>query len=263
MNVPIRVLGIATVIFWIFLIAFVCLAGYSIKDLNLGAGEPQLSVTSDGQLLFSLPMYVDNKGVCDLKDLHISTVFTELQNAEISQASTFVPNIRHGQNVTIVHNVTLNLNDLLSKGERYLFEDSDLEASVTAGLTFAEVLPVEISTNFTYPWGAPFYNFSLGKPSFDLFNSTYGRMSVPVSFENHAAFDIVGNIRMQLYDSSNSFLGESQTAFNATQRSSYDGSLDFCVPLSSASLSPIQGGYFDVYFSTSLFEYGPVVMPYG
>jgi len=36
-------LGIATVIFWVFLAAFIALAAYSIKDLGLDVGETQIS----------------------------------------------------------------------------------------------------------------------------------------------------------------------------------------------------------------------------
>ena len=263
MNVPIRVLGIATFIFWVFLIAFIALAAYSIKDLNFGLGEPQFTAAPNGQLLFSLPMYIDNKGVSSLKSFNLTTVFLDAESSEISSASTFVPVIPHGENVTIFHNVTLSMNSLLEKGEQYLFNDTNLAVSVTAGLTFAELLPAQLSTNITYPWGAPFYNFTLGQPSYDRLNTTHSRVTVPMSFKNHAAFDLTGNIRIELYDSANSLLGESQTALNVTRGSSYAKSLEFRVPLNVASLSAARNGHFNVYFSTSLFEYGPMVIPYG
>jgi len=136
-------------------------------------------------------------------------------------------------------------------------------ASVTAGVNFAELLPVQISMNTTYPWGAPFYNFTLGQPMYNRFNFTHGRITVPSSFENHAAFDLVGDMRVELYDSANSLVGESQTALNVPQYSPYTGKLDFYVPINSASLSAAQSGHFSVYFSTLFFEYGPLVISYG
>jgi hypothetical protein len=84
-----------------------------------------------------------------------------------------------------------------------------------------------------------------------------------MSFENHAAFDLAGDIRVELFDSAGSLLGESQTLFYVPQHSSYDGNLEFQVPLSAASLATVQSGHFNVYFSTPLFEYGPLVIPYG
>jgi hypothetical protein len=126
-----------------------------------------------------------------------------------------------------------------------------------------ELIPAQISMNFSYPWGAPFYNFALGQPSFGQLNRTHASASVPMSFENHAAFDLTGEIRVELYDSANSLLSESQTAINVPSQSSYDGNLGFNVPLNAASLSTANNGHFNVYFSTPLFEYGPLVIPYG
>jgi hypothetical protein len=263
MNVPIRALGIATSIFWVLLIAYIALAAYSVKDLNFDIGEPQFTTAPDGQLLLSLPLYIDNRGYNSLKEFHLSTVFSDAEGSEISRTNTFVPVIPHGENVTIYHNVTLSTDSLLEKGEQYLFNDNNLNVSVTAGLNFAELLPAQISTNFTYPWGAPFYNFALGEPSFGWFNFTHGATTVPMSFENHAAFDLVGNIRIELYDSGDSLLGESQTLFYAPQHSSFGEDVEFHVPLNLASLATAQNGHFNVYFSTPLFEYGPMVIPYG
>jgi hypothetical protein len=263
MNVPIRMLGIATSIFWIFLVAFIVSAAYSVKDLSFDMGEPQFAATPDGQLLFSLPLYIDNRGYYSLKGLNLSTVFSDVEGSEISRASTYVAVIPHGKNVTILHNVTLGMDSLFGSREQYLFHDSNFTAAVMAGLNFAELFPAQISTNFSYPWGAPFYNFALGQPSFGRFNVTHSVVRVPMSFENHAAFDLVGNIRVELYDGADAFLGETQTLFSVPQFSSYNGDVEFHVPLNMASLSASRNGHFEVYFSTALFEYGPLVIPYG
>ncbi len=262
MNVPIRALGIATSIFWILLIAFIALSAYSFKDLNFDLGEPQFAATPDGQLLFSLPLHIENRGCCSLREFHLMTVFSDAEGTEISRANTFVPVIPRGENVTILHNTTLNMDSVLKNAEQYLFNDNNLTAFATAGLTFAELLPAQISTNFTFPWGAPFYNFAFGQPSFERFNDTHSAVSVPMSFENHAAFDLAGNISAELFDSAGSLLGESQTSFYVPQYSSYDGNLEFYVSLNTTSLSAAQNGHFNVYFSTPLFEYGPLVIPY-
>jgi hypothetical protein len=263
MNVPIRMLGIATSIFWIMLIAFIALAAYSIKDLNFDFGEPQFTTAPDGELILSLPLYIDNRGYYSLKEFHLSTVFSDAEGEEISRDNTFVPVIQHGENVTILHNVTLSMDSLLEKGEQYLFNDNNLNVSVTAGLTFAELLPAQISTNFTFPWGAPFYNFALGEPSYGRFDSTQVAVAVPMSFENHALFDIAGNIRIELYDQTDSLLSESQTIVYVPQHSAYEGEVEFNVTLSESSLSTAQNGHFNVYFDMGLVEYGPLVIPYG
>ena len=266
MNVPIRMLGVASTIFWVFLIAFIALAAYSVKDLSVDFGEPEFSVTPEGELDIALPLYVDNRGYYNLKEFYLSTVFSDPEGEEISRAETFLPVIPHGENVTIMHNVALDPVSLLEGGEPYLFQDNDLSVSFTAGLNFAEVLPAEISANFTFPWGAPFYNFGVGELSFELVDFTHATASVPVSFENHAAFDLAGNIRMELYDSKDCLLTESQIVLYVPQQSAYDGNMEFNIPLTSASLSSFstaQSGHLDVYFAMGIAQYGPLVIPYG
>ena len=263
MILSIRALGIATSIFWILLIAFIASAAYSVKDLNFNVGDPQFSTAPEDQLIFSLPLYIDNNGYYRVKEFYLSTVFSDNEGAEISRANTFVPIIPHGENITILHNATLTTDSLLEKSEQYLFDDSSLTASVTAELNFAELIPAKISTNFTFSWGAPFHNFVLDEPSYSRSGYTQGAVVVPMSFENHAAFDVAGNIRIELYDSADSLLSESQTLISVPQHSAYIGNVEFNVPLSATSLSAAQTGHFNVYFNTGLFEYGPLVIPYG
>ena len=263
MNVPIRALGIATSVFWVLLMAFVVLAAFSVKDLNFNFGEPQFTPTPDGQLTLSLPLYIDNRGYYSLKKFHLSTVFSDSEGEEISRANTYVPVIPHGENTIIMHNVTLSTASILENDEQYLFHDNELNVSVTAGLNFAELLPVEISTNFTFPWGAPFYNFALGMPLFGISSSAQGAATVPMSFENHAFFDLIGTIKIELYNDTGSLLDETQALVDVPQGSFYDGSVMFNVPLDTASSSTARNGYFNVYFDIGLLEYGPLVISYG
>ena len=257
MNVPIRVLGIAASIFWIILIAFVASAAYSVKDINFRFGEPQLSPTPSRDLLFSLPLYIDNRGFYSLKAFNLTTVFSDGESAEISKATSLVPIIPQGKSLTIFHNATLRMN-LQDIGWQYLFNDSNLVCALTAGLNFAELVPAQVSTNITYPWGAPFFGFALGQRQYVPLDSSQYKVTVPMSFENHAAFNVTGEIRVRFYDSADSLLAESQAHFNVTQHSSYAKELEFIVPFSVE-----RSGYFEAYFSTELFEYGPMVIPFG
>jgi hypothetical protein len=263
MNVPIRMLGIVTSIFWILLIAFIALAAYSVKDLSVDFGEPEYSVTQDGKLNLTLPLYIDNRGYYSLKDFCLSTVFSDTEGAEISRFETIVPVISHGENVTIAHNVTLDPMSLLERDEKYLFYDNHLLASFTAGLNFAELIPAEISANFTFPWGAPFYNFSIGEPSFEVTDLTHTTISAPMNFENHAVFDLGGSVRIELYDSDDTLLSESQNVLYVPQYSRYERDMEFYVTSTALSLSNIQNGHFEVYFDIGLVQYGPMVSTYG
>lgn len=263
MNVPIRILGIATSIFWVILIGFIASAAYSLKDLNFNIGEPQYSTTADNNMLLSLPLYIDNQGFTSLKAFNLTTVFFDQQGVEVSRASTFVPMIPQGQNTTILHNATLNMAKLAENNEDYLFSDSNLNVAVTAGLNFAELLPVQLSANFTFPVGAPLYDFTLGQPRCNSLNRTSALVTVPMSFENHATFNVNGIVRANLFDRNGTLLGGSQTSLDVPSGSSYMGKLDFAVPISAASQTSLASGHVEVTFLTTTFEHGPVVMPYG
>ncbi|MEM3442152.1 MAG: hypothetical protein QXV09_07720, partial [Candidatus Bathyarchaeia archaeon] len=153
MNVAIRALSLATTIFWILLIAFITLSAFSLKDLNFSLDEPKFTVTAEGELLFSLPLSIENREYCDLKDFQLATVFSDATGKVISTAKSSVPLILRGESVTLVHNATLSMDDMLENAGQYLFNDANLTAQVAAGLTFADFLPAQISTNFTFPWG--------------------------------------------------------------------------------------------------------------
>lgn len=263
MNVPIRMLGLATSIFWILLIAFIALAAYSVKDLSIDFGEPKYSLSSEGELNLALPLNIKNLGYYNLKDLHFLTALSDLEDFEISRSETIVPVVFCGKTTTITHNVTLDPSMLLERGHRYLFNDSDLNISFTAGLNFAELLPAEISTNFTFLWGAPLYNFAVEDPSFEGVNFTHVKVSAPISFENHAIFDLSGHLKLELYDEGNTLLTESQTLLSVPTHSSYDGSVELSLPLTALSSLAIQSGHFEVYFDLGILNYGPLVIPYG
>jgi hypothetical protein len=252
MNVTIRMLGIATSIFWIILFAFIGSAAYSMKDLSFGVGEPQFTTSSRGELTIALPFYIDNEGYYSLKSFNLTTVFSDPEGAEVSRASTLVGVVPQGQNTTILHNFTLP--------NQYIFEDANLICKITAGLNFAEIVPAQLVTNLTFPWAAPLNNFELGQPQFKRIDSLHGEAKVPISFENHAAFDLSGTLTVKLYDEHGTFLGETQTVINLAESPSYSAILDFSVP---AVSSTYLKGYFEVYFSSSTFDYGPMVIPYG
>ena len=263
MNVPIRMLGIATSIFWILLVGFIASAAYSLKDLNFSIGEPQFTTTSNRDMALSLPLYIYNGGFYGLKGFNLTTLFSDANGTEVSRSSTFVSTIPHGQNTTILHNVTLNMDKLAESDEQYLFNDANLNAEVTAGLNFAELLPVQLSTNFTFPWGAPLYDLTLGQPRFRNPTRTSTAITVPISFENHAAFDLNGTVHANLYDKDGTLLAESEKLLDVSKGSEYAGNFDFAVPLSTVSQSSMTGGRVEVSFSTSMFEYGPVVKSIG
>jgi hypothetical protein len=252
-------IGIATTIFWIFLIGFSISAAYSMKDVQFEFGEPQTGTTVDNMLFFSLPVTIINRGFYDIGGFRVATEITDADGYNITHGTTNLPLIRKNEPVTVFHNVTLNVTDMLQKGRNYLFNDTELNIFAAVGLRVAEVIPIHASTNFTFPWGAPLYNFSLGTPAYSTYNATHMRATVPISFENHAFFEMMGDIRVRMYSGTNRLIGSGQTLVQAPSGSFYSGSLDVFV----SALSATPSGRFEVFFDTPLFSYGPLVIPYG
>ena len=262
MKVPIRMLGIATIVFWVLLIAFIILAVYSVKDLRFDMGEPEFMVNSEGQLNLNLPLIIDNGGYYSLREFHIATIFSNQDGLEISRANTLIPVIPSGEITRIDHNIPLDIDEIYQNDENYLFEDDEIQVSLTIGVNFAEVLPSQISTNFTFPWGAPFSNFNLHQPSLNMFNITHSRLSVPLSFDNHAFYDVIGSIDVELYDDQINLISTNQELVNTPQQTSFNSEIELFIP-NSSSFDSIQNGHFEVNFSTLMFDYGPLVIPYG
>lgn len=262
MKVPIRMLGIATTVFWILLIAFIVLAVYSVKDLRFDMGEPEFIVNSERQLNLNLPLIIDNGGYYSLREFHIATVFSNADGLEISRANTLIPVIPSGEITRIDHNIPLDIEEIYQNDENYLFEDDEIQVSLAIGVNFAEVLPSQISTNFTFPWGAPFSNFDLHQPSLNMLNITHSRLSVPLSFDNHALYDVIGNIDVELYDDQSNLISTHQELVNTPQQTSFNSEIELFIP-NNSSFDSIQNGHFEVNFATLMFDYGPLVIPYG
>jgi hypothetical protein len=252
-------IGIATTFLWIFLIAFFASAVYSVKDLHFDFGEPQMSLTADNEMVFSLPVSITNKGFYNIGSFNISTEILDKEGFTILRGSTFVPVINKNDVVTITHNMTIDVNDLVQQNKNYLFNDTQLKIYETVSMRIADVIPVQASANLSMPWGAPLYNFSLGEPAYAPYNFTHFRVTVPISFENHAFFDLVGDMRIRMYNSTAAHVGRGRTSLQAYANSPYKGFIEFYVSMTETTPT----GRFEVYFSTSLFDYGPLVIPYG
>jgi len=263
MKIPIRIIGIATSVFWIFLIIFSVSALYSIKDIKLEFGEPQISLTSGDRVLFSFPIAIANKGYYNLADLNVSTEILSEQNQPIAWGHSFIPIISKGEALNTTHNIELNLTELLQRSPRLMFNDTELGINRTVSMRAAEVIPIQVSSNNSMPWGAPLYNFTLGTPEFAAIVSPGStaryRVIVPMSFENHAFFDLTGTVQGRMYNNTNMLIGEDQVVIEARQSSSYHGSLEFYVPATDLTI----GGHFEVLFAAPFFNYGPLVVPYG
>lgn len=258
MRIPIRMIGIATTFFWIFLLAYLISAVYSVKDLHFDFGEPNISLTDENQIVFSIPVILKNNGLYSIDFFNVTSKIYDKESFFVAEGSTFIPTIKKGEEVRTTHSITIDCANFLQNHTNYLFEDAELNVYAAVSLRLAEMIPVEASTNLSLPWGAPFYNFSLGEPEITDFNVTHLRLAVPISFENHAFFDVGGNIQLKVYDEAELLVSQGEIAFEAQKYSSYNGFAEFYVPADEAPSK----GRFEVYFATPLFNYGPLVIPY-
>jgi len=255
MRQAIRALGWAIYILWLVIIVFTVTAVYSAFQLGLEFGEePQVS-TSGGTVTLTLPFSVENNGFYDINDLNVTTILQESNGALVSNSSTVLPLISSGNKVNATHNISISLENMTSASlSRLLFYDTDLDMDMSLALRYAGVIPFKISTNiknFTR-WGAPLYNLTIGNPYF-----ADSRVVVPTSFENHSFFNLTGTMRLELVNNLNQQVGAGVTEINAPSQSVYSTSVGVTVS------DPRNIREARLYFDTSVFSYGPVVMPIG
>lgn len=258
MQIPIRMIGIVTTFFWIFLVAFFVSAAYSVKDLHFDFGEPEINIAADNNIVFSVPITIINKGFYSLRNFNLTTQILD-DDFIIAHGTSFIPAIKKDYVTNITHKVTIDFNKLLQHDENFLFNDTKLEIYEMVDMRIAEIIPIQASTNYSMPWGAPFHNFVLGKTQFLAANSTHVQVNLPISFENHAFFNVVGKIKVKMYNNASLLLGEGQAPMDVPQQSFYDSLVKFYVSRSEIT----HNGHFSVSIFTSLFSYENWVVPYG
>jgi hypothetical protein len=259
MDIPIKMIDFAIATCWIFLIMFFATAAYSVTDLGLNFGNPRIGTATDGRTVVSLPVTIANNGYYSIGSFNFTTKVLGDDGSTITEGSTLIPAIGVGEKVSIIDNMTLDIDHLLQSSQNFLFNDTQLDIVENVGMVIGEVIPVQASGNVSVPWGAPFYNLKLEEPQYSMLNHTHMSVIVPMSFDNHASFDIVGEAEMRMYNSTNQLIGFGQNTIDVLQQSHYDGHVELDVGISSIT----QTGRFELNFQTSLFSSGSRVIPYG
>jgi hypothetical protein len=259
MNASIRMVDFAIAVCWVILIAFSASAVYSVKDLGLDFGEAKIGFTPDGKILYSLQVEIANRGYYNIGLFNITTEVLDENGSIMTEGSTVVPVIPKGEKLSIFHNLTFDPHRLLGLNQERLVNDTWLDAIEVVSMKLAEIIPVQASLNSSIPWGAPLHGFKLGEPRYAVLNYTCTQVSVPISFDNHAFFDVVGETEIRMYSSTNQLMGVGRTKIEAAQHSHYDGLVELGVGVSTMT----QTGRFELEFQTSLFSFGPLVIAYG
>jgi len=259
MRYVVRALGWTTKIFWIFIILFSVTSAYSAMNVRMGFGEPQVSLSSEF-VVISIPLFINNSGLYDLSELNVTVDVMDYNGSLLLTSTTFVPLIPRGSSVETAHNVSMSLDDITSKAQIYLFNDTVFNVNMSMKLIFAHAIPLQVSINKTIPWGAPLYNFSVGQISYDPYNVTHQRVIIPLSFENHSPyFGVSGMMRVEMYNDRGEVIASGTSSLDVPSYSKYEGQFELIADI--LKLTP--SGEMHFYFETSAFSFGPVVMPYG
>ncbi len=251
-------IGLATTFFWIFLIVFSLTAAYSAKDLQVSFGQPTPIAKGD-KLVLIMPVKVVNKGLYEIGELSVASQIVDNGEVEIADGATTLSAVRRSEEINAFHNLTFALSDFAKSNSELLFSDKTLAVNETVGLRLANIIPVQVSKNFTIPWRAPLYDFALEKPEFWSYNSTHSRITIVASFENHAPFIVEGSFELVLRDAEGKICGSGITVISVFEESDFCDQLDLYVPQTRAASK----GQLEVCFSSELFGYGPWVIPYG
>jgi filamentous hemagglutinin family protein len=254
MKVAIRMISIATALFWIFLIAFTVSAVYSfIKDVRFSFGEIQMptSLTEENEMVISVPITIENMGLFNIGFFNVTTEISDIDGLIITRGNTCIPIINRNTAITVNHNVTVNVTDLFQKSSTFIFNDTTLVLYEAVGMSVAEIIPFTASTNITIPWGAPLYNLNLGEPEYLAVNRTHTLIRIPVSFENHSFFDIAGNLIIRMYNSANTLVEEGQTTIEVPSNTIYSGYAEVYVKNTAIPSS----GVFEISFQTPIFNF--------
>ncbi len=251
-------IGVATTFFWIFLIAFSLTAAYSAKDLQVSFGQPTPIAKGD-KLVFMMPVKVVNKGLYEIGEFSVTSRVVDDGEVEIADGTTMISAVRRSEEINVFHNLTIGRTDFARSNSELLFSDKTLAVNETVGLRLANIIPLQVSKNFTIPWRAPLYNFTLGKPEFLSYNSTHSRVTIVASFENHASFIVEGSFDLVLRDAERKICGSGITVISVFEESDFCDQLDLYVPQTTVASK----GQLEVCFSSELFGYGPWVIPYG
>jgi hypothetical protein len=262
MRISIRALGVVTWVLWVFLAIFAASALYSANDVDFSVGEMTAVLSEDGEVSVFIPMRMVNNGYYTLESFNVSTRVLDEQGSVIARAVTFVPLIERNEAVSMTQEVRLNLTEVLQICKALLFNDTELQVNKVISMTAAGVISVRASGTDIFGWGAPLSNFMVGEPEYVMFSNLSSaaqvRVSVPLSFENHAFFDVNGSMRVRVYNSAGLLIGEGETVVAARQGEGYRGKIQFDAFADKVT----RNGYFEVFFENSFFRVEPLVIAY-
>jgi len=251
MKQAIRALSLAAKILWVIVIIFSVTAVYSAANLRISFGEPETYLSEDS-LTWSTPFFINNTGFYEIANLNITTHIKDLYDKTVSTSTTIVPTIPPSRSIQETHNITLNLKNLIGELSYLAFNDSVFNIHTFVALRFANVIPIQVLTNTTIPWGAPLYNFTIGEITL---NHAEMRLTIPLSFENHAFFGFNGTIYIEAYNSENEQISATDVIIEVLPGSGFEDLVEMNVDVRKLTSE----GHLRISLETSIFNVGPII----
>jgi len=255
MQQAIRALGWATKLLGIVLIFLAITIAYSATQIDISFGQPT-TIPTEQTLTISLPISIHNAGLYGISQLNITTRITDT-NGTLAQNSTLTQAIAKGANTIIAQTMTLSISGILAKQNNLLLDDTNLTEFQYVAFEYANAISLNAHGNYTQRWGAPLGNLSIGNPSYQHYNSTYSMLSVQISFQNHNQYiPVTGNVSVEIYNLRDTLKGTGVVGIDAQPNTSYSTQVNILVS-NFGTVDP--QGTINVFFETSMFNYGPVV----
>ncbi len=158
MRHTIRALGWIIAILWIIILILPVSVAFSLLKLfeteNIGIQEPK-GFISNGNISISIPFYIINSGFYDLTDVKISLQI-KVGAGKIFTSSAELPTVPAGEMVDSSCNLSLSLQEMLSKNKELLTNDTDLDGNASLSFRVASVMAFRVSTGFAIYWGSAF-----------------------------------------------------------------------------------------------------------
>lgn len=252
MNISIRMLKIVSILLWMIIVFFSITLVLSVMNLGITLGEVKVSPLENG-IEVLLPFSINNNGYYEITNLNITSISTEPSGKILDISETIISSISQGTNISEFHRIVIDFDSILSlDSESFLVDDSEFNIEIFAGLNFANALPVQLSTNTSIPWGAPFSDLTIGEFNFLPQNLTHVRAEIPLSFENHAIVDLSGTLKIELLNDLDELLTSGEIIFNVP---SYSNFSDMCLLTLNRNDVPdvINSCYLHMVFETPMF----------
>ncbi|MFP3984430.1 MAG: hypothetical protein ACLFU9_00190 [Candidatus Bathyarchaeia archaeon] len=258
MDISLRALSCAVRFFWMITAAFAATCIYSATLIGVNFGGPMMN-SAEEDFSITLPIILDNKGYYNIADLNLTTVVVDLENEVISRTVTYVADVPPQDNITIYHNISLNLSRILDFTD-YLFTDSNFTLCNLVNLNYAGLIPFRAKANTSMLWRAPLQNFTIQPPKYSAYNATHLKAHVPISFQNRSPYvNVTGTIKIEIFNESLQKIGEGTVSVDASSDTAYNEQVEALV--NAAMVSHI--GEVHVYVETEWFHFGPMVVNYG